>query len=169
MHKQSLVSTFKMRVSCFSLFHIRAKWISFGSGLLVWQKEQVVIVRYFSMIQNKGWKANVQLLEVGCRGFVAISTSRILQEMVVVGRPARQRSDLSRAAENGSQWLCMKRKASTWALMWIDGIQGVRPKHWESLLNHLEVSWAYQRNIKERGRLVDNLKDATPPFDHPAV
>lgn len=108
MHKQSLVSTFKMRVSCFSLFHIRANWISFGSGLLVWQKEQVVIVRYFSMIQNKGWKANVQLLEVGCRGFVAISTSRILQEMVVVGRPARQRSktspELLKMAVSGSVW-----------------------------------------------------------------
>ncbi len=66
--------------------------------------------------QQQGWKASVRPVEVGCRGFVATSTSRLLREMGVRGKAHRQAvKDLSRAAEKGSQWLWMKRKDPTWA------------------------------------------------------
>ncbi len=73
--------------------------------------------------QQQGWKAKVRSVEVGCRGFVATSTSRLLREMGVRGKAHRQAvKDLSRAAEKGSQWLWMKRKDSTWAFKRADGI-----------------------------------------------
>ena len=66
--------------------------------------------------QQQGWKATVRPVEVGCRGFVATSTSRLLREMGVRGKAHRQAvKDLSRAAEKGSQWLWLKRKDPTWA------------------------------------------------------
>ena len=66
--------------------------------------------------QQQGWKAKVCPVEVGCRGFVASSTTRLLREMGVRGKAHRQAvKDLSRAAEKGSQWVWMKRKDSTWA------------------------------------------------------
>ena len=56
--------------------------------------------------QQLGWKAKVRPVEVGCRGFIATSTSRLLREMGVRGKAHRQAvKDLSRAAEKGSQWL----------------------------------------------------------------
>ena len=67
--------------------------------------------------QQRGWKAKVCPVEVGCRGFVATSTSRLLREMGVRGKAHRQAvKDLSRAAEKGSQWLWIKRKDSAWAV-----------------------------------------------------
>lgn len=66
--------------------------------------------------KQQGWKVEVRPVEVGCRGFVATSTSRLLREMVVRGKTHRQAvKDLSKAAEKGSQWLWIKRKDSTWA------------------------------------------------------
>ena len=66
--------------------------------------------------QQQGCNAKVLPVEVGCRGFVATSTSRLLREMRVRGKAHRQAvKDLSRAAEKGSQWLWMKRKDSIWA------------------------------------------------------
>ncbi|XP_078118984.1 uncharacterized protein LOC144525794 [Sander vitreus] len=63
--------------------------------------------------QQEGWNAKVCPVEVGCRGFVATSTSRLLREMGVRGKAHRQVvKDLSRAAEKGSQWLWIKRTAS---------------------------------------------------------
>ena len=65
---------------------------------------------------QRGWKAKVCPVEVGCRGFVATSTTRLLREMGVRGKAHRQAvKDLSSAAEKGSQWVWMKRKDSTWA------------------------------------------------------
>ena len=65
---------------------------------------------------QNGWKARVCPVEVGCRGFIATSTSRLLREMGVRGKAHRLAiKDLSRAAEKGSQWLWIKRKDSTWA------------------------------------------------------
>ncbi|XP_072886308.1 uncharacterized protein [Hemitrygon akajei] len=55
-------------------------------------------------VQQRGWKARVQLVEVGCRGFVARSTLRLLRELRVRGKTHRQAVKyLSRAAEKGSQ------------------------------------------------------------------
>ena len=66
--------------------------------------------------QQQGWTTKVRPVEVGCRGFIATSTSRLLTEVGVRGRAHRQAvRDLSRAAEKGSQWLWMKRKDPAWA------------------------------------------------------
>ena len=76
-------------------------------------------LRYAELVadaQQQGWKAKVRPVEVGCRGFIATSTSRLLREMGVKGRAHRQAvKDFSRAAENGSQWLWLKRRDPTWA------------------------------------------------------
>lgn len=73
-------------------------------------------------VQQQGWRAEVRPVEVGCRGFIATSTSRLLKEMGVQGKAHRQAvRDLSRAAEKGSQWLWIKRKVSTWAFKRDDG------------------------------------------------
>ncbi|XP_035862163.1 uncharacterized protein LOC118496075 [Sander lucioperca] len=61
--------------------------------------------------QQQGWNVKVCPVEVGCRGFIATSTSRLLREMGVRGKAHRQAvKDLFRAAEKGSQWLWMKKK-----------------------------------------------------------
>ena len=68
------------------------------------------------MLNNKDGRPRYATVEVGCRGFVATSTSRLLREMGVRGKAHRQAvKDLSRAADKGSQWLWMKRKDPTWA------------------------------------------------------
>lgn len=60
--------------------------------------------------QQQGWNA-----KVGCRGFIATSTSRLLRDMGVRGKAHRQAvKDLSKAAEKGSQWLWTRRKDPTW-------------------------------------------------------
>ncbi|XP_036000718.1 C-type lectin domain family 4 member A-like [Fundulus heteroclitus] len=65
--------------------------------------------------QQQGWNVNVRPVEVGCRGFIASSTSRLLREMGVRGKAHRQAiKDLSKAAEKGSQWLWTKRKDLAW-------------------------------------------------------
>uniref|UniRef100_A0A3P9H1W7 Reverse transcriptase domain-containing protein n=1 Tax=Oryzias latipes TaxID=8090 RepID=A0A3P9H1W7_ORYLA len=66
--------------------------------------------------KEQGWSVKVRPVEVGCRGFVATSTPRLLREMGVRGKAQRQAiKDLSQAAEKGSQWLWIKRKDLTWA------------------------------------------------------
>ena len=73
-------------------------------------------------VKQQGWRAEIRPVEVGCRGFIATSTSRLLREMGVRGKALRQAvRDLSGAAEKGSQWLWMKRKDSTWAFKRADG------------------------------------------------
>ncbi|KAK0136320.1 hypothetical protein N1851_027790 [Merluccius polli] len=37
-------------------------------------------------VQQQGWRAKVRPVEVGCRGFVATSTFRLLREMGVQGK-----------------------------------------------------------------------------------
>lgn len=67
-------------------------------------------------VRQQGWRAEVRPVEVGCRGFIASSTSRLLREMEVRGNAHRQAvRELSRAAEKASQWLWIKRKDSNWA------------------------------------------------------
>ncbi len=80
-------------------------------------KQKLRYTKLAADVQQRGWKAKVRPVEVGCRGFIANSTSRFLKEMRVRGKANRQAvKDLSRAAENGSQWLWMKRRDSVWAL-----------------------------------------------------
>ena len=81
-----------------------------------YEQEKLRYAELAANAQQQGRTAKVRPVEVGCRGLVATSTSRLLREMGVRGKAHRQAvKDLSRAAEKGSQWLWMKRKDSTWA------------------------------------------------------
>ena len=66
--------------------------------------------------QQRGWKAKVYPVEVGCRGFVASSTIKLLKDLGIHGQALRHTvRSLSEAAERSSQWLWMKRKDPCWA------------------------------------------------------
>ena len=67
--------------------------------------------------QQRGWEAKVYPIEVGCRGFVASSTIKLLKDLGVHGQALRQTTLrlLSEAAERSSQWIWMKRKDPCWA------------------------------------------------------
>ncbi|KAK0134318.1 hypothetical protein N1851_012108 [Merluccius polli] len=55
-------------------------------------------------------------VEVGCRGFVASSTSRLLKEVGIRGQAQRKTiKELVTAAERSSHWLWLKRKETVWA------------------------------------------------------
>ena len=66
---------------------------------------------------QRGWNTKICPVEVGCRGFVASSTVRLLKELGIHGQALRQTiRTLSGAAERGSQWIWMKRKDPCWAI-----------------------------------------------------
>ncbi len=65
---------------------------------------------------QNGWKTNIFPVEVGCRGFVATSTTSLLRKIGVKGRSLQQAiKSISSAAEKSSNWLWIKRKDSIWA------------------------------------------------------
>lgn len=66
--------------------------------------------------EQRGWKAKVCPVEVGCRGFVGKSTIKLLKELGVRGQTLRQTiKALSGAAEEASRWIWVKRGDSNWA------------------------------------------------------
>lgn len=66
--------------------------------------------------RQRGWNAQVYPVEVGCRGFVAASTIRLLKDLGIQGRALRQTiKSVSEAAERSSQWIWAKRKDPCWA------------------------------------------------------
>lgn len=66
--------------------------------------------------EEKGWNVKVWPVEVGCRGFVANSTTRLLKEVGIRGQAQRKAiKELSAAAERSSHWLWLKRGDATWA------------------------------------------------------
>lgn len=66
--------------------------------------------------QQKGWKALVRPVEIGCRGFVATSTVRLLKELGIHGQALHQTiKETSTTAERCSQWLWIRRKDPSWA------------------------------------------------------
>ncbi|KAJ8389643.1 hypothetical protein AAFF_G00118800 [Aldrovandia affinis] len=66
--------------------------------------------------EQRGWRAQVLPVEVGCRGFVATSTTKLLKGMGVRGQAFRQAvKSMSEAAEQSSSWLWIKRKDPNWA------------------------------------------------------
>ncbi|XP_049901864.1 uncharacterized protein LOC126391274 [Epinephelus moara] len=65
--------------------------------------------------EQRGWKATVLPVEVGCRRFVSQSTTRLLKDMGIRGQAKRQAIKvLSRAAERASQGLWIRRRDNTW-------------------------------------------------------
>ncbi len=69
-----------------------------------------------SEAKDRGWKVNVCPVEVGCRGFVASSTIRLLKEVGIRGQAQRKTiKDIASATERSSHWLWLKRKETVWA------------------------------------------------------
>ena len=62
--------------------------------------------------EQRGWKAGVCPVEVGCRGFVDKTTTRLLRDLGIRGQAIKA---LSSAAEWASRWLWVKRRDATWA------------------------------------------------------
>ena len=66
--------------------------------------------------KQRGWNTKVYPVEVGCRGFVASSTIRLLRELGSHGQALRRTiRAVSEAAERSSQWIWLKRKDPCWA------------------------------------------------------
>ena len=66
--------------------------------------------------EGRGWNVKVWPVEVGCRGFVASSTTRLLKEVGIRGQAQRKAiKELATAAERSSHWLWLKRKDAIWA------------------------------------------------------
>ncbi|KAK0139173.1 Retrovirus-related Pol polyprotein from type-2 retrotransposable element R2DM [Merluccius polli] len=66
--------------------------------------------------EGRGWNARVWPVEVGCRGFVARSTTRLLKEVGIRGQAQRKAiKELATAAERSSHWLWLKRRDAAWA------------------------------------------------------
>ena len=66
--------------------------------------------------KQRGWHVQVLPVEVGCRGFVAMSTIKPLKRMGVREQAFRQSvKAISEAAERGSSWIWIKRKDPNWA------------------------------------------------------
>ena len=65
---------------------------------------------------QNGWKTLIFPVEVGSRGYVATSTTRLLKKMGLRGRSLQQAiKSVSQAAEKSSNWLWIKRKDNNWA------------------------------------------------------
>ncbi|MGH0145910.1 UNVERIFIED_CONTAM: hypothetical protein FKN15_045958 [Acipenser sinensis] len=65
--------------------------------------------------EQRGWRVRVYPVEVGCRGFVAHSTTRFLRDVGFSGQELRHTvKNLSEAAERSSNWLWLRRKDSGW-------------------------------------------------------
>lgn len=64
----------------------------------------------------RGWKAEVRPVEVGCRGFVASSTTRLHKDFGISGQVQRKTiKALTNMVERSSHWLWIKRKDPVWA------------------------------------------------------
>ncbi|KAK7898520.1 hypothetical protein WMY93_019373 [Mugilogobius chulae] len=65
--------------------------------------------------EERGWSVLVYPVEVGCRGFVANSTIRLLKEVGITGRAQKKLiKELATAAEKSSHWLWLRRKEIAW-------------------------------------------------------
>ncbi|KAL3973956.1 proto-oncogene serine/threonine-protein kinase Pim-1 [Sarotherodon galilaeus] len=66
--------------------------------------------------EDRSWKIKVRPVEVGCRGFVASITEKLLREIGIRGKAQRQAMrELANTAERTSHWLLLKRTDITWA------------------------------------------------------
>ena len=65
--------------------------------------------------REEGWKTTIYPVEVGCRGFVGLSTTRLLREVGVTrGKLKKATKELSEEAEKGIFWLWLRRKDKCW-------------------------------------------------------
>lgn len=81
-----------------------------------YERKKLRYIELAADAQQRGWKAKVYPVEVGCRGFVASSTIRLLKDLGIHGQALRQTiKSVSEAAERSSQWIWIKRKDPCWA------------------------------------------------------
>ena len=65
--------------------------------------------------RNAGWKTTIYPVEVGCRGFVGLSTIRLLKDTGVTGGTLKKATKvLTEEAEKGSFWLWLRKKDKCW-------------------------------------------------------
>ena len=65
--------------------------------------------------RQKGWKTQLYVVEVGCRGFTARSVGRFLKDSGIVGNQLQTAiRNLGEAAERASIWLRFKRNNQCW-------------------------------------------------------
>ena len=65
--------------------------------------------------REAGWKATIYPVEFGCRGFLGLSTTRLLRDAGLTGgRLKRATKDLAEEAEKGSFLLWLRRKDRCW-------------------------------------------------------
>ncbi|TWW54580.1 hypothetical protein D4764_0274410 [Takifugu flavidus] len=66
--------------------------------------------------EGRGWSVKVWPVEVGCRGFVSRTTTKLLKEMGIRGQAQRRAvKELAATAEQSSHWLWLKRRDISWA------------------------------------------------------
>ena len=74
--------------------------------------------RYFDLATEaaqNGWKTSIFPVQVGCRGFIATSTTSLLRKVGVKGRSLQQAiKAISAAAEKSSNWLWIRRNDNVW-------------------------------------------------------
>lgn len=65
--------------------------------------------------REAGWKTSIYPVEIGCRGYVGLSTTRLLRDAGVTGGNLRKATkELAEEAEKGSMWLWLRRKDKCW-------------------------------------------------------
>ena len=65
--------------------------------------------------REAGWKTTIYPVEVGCRGFVGQSTTRLLRDAGVTGGKLKKATkELAEEAEKGSFWLWLRRRGKGW-------------------------------------------------------
>ena len=83
----------------------------------VYERKSLKYADITAEAQQRGWRTMLLPVEVGCRGFVATSRTRLLETLGVRGQAFRQAvKSLSEAAEQSSNWLWLKRKDPNWAV-----------------------------------------------------
>ena len=65
--------------------------------------------------REAGWSTTIYPVEVGCRGFVGTSTTRLLRDVGTTGAKLRRVTKaLAEEAEKGSFWLWLRRRDKNW-------------------------------------------------------
>lgn len=65
--------------------------------------------------REAGWRTTIYPVEVGCRGFVGLSTTHLLRDTGVTGGKLKKATkELAEEAEKGSFWLWLRRKDKCW-------------------------------------------------------
>lgn len=99
---------------CVNIIELTVPWES--SAAEAYERKKLRYTDLAEDAQQRVWRARVYPVEIGCRGFVAASSIRVLKDLGIQGQPLRQTiKSVSEAAEKSSQWIWVKRKDPCWA------------------------------------------------------